>query len=67
MKGEIAAGVFGLIMLTEILFIGLKLLNIIQWSWIWVLSPVWLPVVLFIALVSLCLVGIGIGAIFKKS
>jgi len=25
-----------------ILFIGLKLANIIQWSWLWVLSPFWI-------------------------
>lgn len=64
---ELVAGVLGLLGLTQIVFIGLKILNIIQWSWIWVLSPVWVPVVLFIAGVCLCLVGIGIGAIFKKS
>ena len=64
---ELVAGVLGLLGLTQIVFIGLKILNIIQWSWIWVLSPVWVPVVLFIAIICLCLVGIGIGAIFKKS
>lgn len=26
-----------------LLFIGLKLTNVIDWSWIWVLSPLWLP------------------------
>ena len=46
---ELVAGVLGLLGLTQIAFIGLKILNIIQWSWIWVLSPVWVPVVLFIA------------------
>ena len=25
------------------IFITLKLLNIITWSWLWVLSPLWLP------------------------
>lgn len=34
-----------------ILFIGLKLTGVIQWSWLWVLSPLWLPwvVVLVVA------------------
>jgi hypothetical protein len=32
-------GFFGLL---TILFIGLKLTNIIQWSWWWVLSPIWI-------------------------
>lgn len=26
-----------------VLFIGLKLTNQIAWSWLWVLSPLWLP------------------------
>ena len=26
-----------------ILFIGLKLGGIINWSWWWVLSPIWIP------------------------
>jgi hypothetical protein len=26
-----------------ILFIGLKLAGIIDWSWWWVLSPMWIP------------------------
>lgn len=32
-----------------VLFIGLKLGNVIAWSWWWVLSPLWLPWVLFAA------------------
>jgi len=36
-----------------ILFIGLKLTNVITWSWWWVLSPIWisLSIVLFILLI----------------
>ena len=33
-------GFFGAL---TILFIGLKLGNLIDWSWWWVLSPLWLP------------------------
>jgi hypothetical protein len=38
-----------------ILFIGLKLCNVIQWSWWWVLSPIWisLSLVLFILAIVL--------------
>ena len=28
-----------------ILFIGLKLTKMVTWSWIWVLSPLWIPAV----------------------
>jgi hypothetical protein len=31
-----------------LVFIVLKLLGKITWSWIWVLSPIWIPLVLFI-------------------
>lgn len=30
--------------LLTIVFIVLKLLNIITWSWIWVLAPLWFPI-----------------------
>ena len=33
-----------------IVFIVLKLCNVITWSWLWVLSPFWIPVVLVIVL-----------------
>lgn len=26
-----------------VIFITLKLCNIITWSWLWVLSPLWIP------------------------
>lgn len=35
--------------LLTVLFIGLKLTGTINWSWIWVLSPLWIPLVLFVA------------------
>ena len=28
--------------LLTVLFVGLKLCNVIDWSWIWVLSPLWI-------------------------
>lgn len=33
----------GFLGLLTILFIGLKLANVITWSWLWVLAPMWLP------------------------
>jgi len=35
-----------------IAFIVLKLLGIIKWSWLWVLSPLWMSFVLFILIVG---------------
>lgn len=39
-----------------ILFIALKLTNVINWSWLWVLSPVWISV--SFASVLLSVIGI---------
>jgi hypothetical protein len=30
-----------IVTLLQLLFIGLKLAGIIDWSWLWVLSPLW--------------------------
>lgn len=41
--------------LLAILFIGLKLTGHIDWSWLWVLAPLWVPIpILFI--IILCMV-----------
>lgn len=41
--------------LLTIAFIVLKLCNIIHWSWIWVLSPMWIPITLFLTFVTFLL------------
>lgn len=43
-----AGGGIGFCGLLAIVFIVLKLVGIIKWSWIWVLSPLWIPVTLTI-------------------
>ena len=39
-----SAGGIGFFGLLTILFIGLKLTGYIDWSWWWVLSPIWISV-----------------------
>ena len=34
--------------LLTLLFIGLKLTGYIAWSWLWVLSPLWISVAVFL-------------------
>lgn len=53
MNNEHAVGYGGgfLGMLT-ILFIGLKLTHYIDWSWWWVLAPLWVPFVAVIGIVG---------------
>jgi hypothetical protein len=38
--------------LLAIVFITLKLTGYINWSWIWVLSPIWIPILLVIAIIG---------------
>lgn len=41
----------GFTSLLALLFIGLKLGNVIAWSWFWVLSPIWIPLAIWLAIV----------------
>ena len=43
-----AGGGVGFASLLTIVFIVLKLTNVIQWSWMWVLSPRWISFILFL-------------------
>jgi hypothetical protein len=52
--GVTTAGLLG------VLFIGLKLGHVIDWPWLWVLSPFWIPMALVLAI--LLIAGIVIGA-----
>lgn len=36
-----------------ILFIALKLLNVITWSWWWVLSPLWITIIIGIMIIMI--------------
>lgn len=39
-----------------ILFIALRLLNVISWPWVWVLSPLWISAIVVIAIIVIVLV-----------
>jgi hypothetical protein len=45
-EGSGGVGFTGLLLL---LFIALKLCGVIDWMWLWVLAPLWIPLVLFLA------------------
>lgn len=45
-----SSGGIGFCGLLTVLFIALKLTDIISWSWLWVLAPIWIPVSLLIVL-----------------
>jgi hypothetical protein len=39
-----------------ILFIILKLTNNIDWHWLWVLSPIWLPIAFVVGIILIILI-----------
>ena len=43
MDKQSATGGMGFCSVLTLIFIVLKLLNVITWSWWWVLSPLWIP------------------------
>jgi hypothetical protein len=55
-----SSGGIGFVGLLTILFIGLKLGGIIAWSWLWVLSPMWIGFLLFLAICAV-LVGVAVA------
>ena len=52
--------------LLAILFIGLKLTNNIDWSWVWVLSPLWIPVAIIITIFIGGFLMIGCGSFLES-
>lgn len=49
--------------LLAIAFIVLKLCGVIDWSWIWVLSPIWLPLA---TIIVICLLIFIIALIVNR-
>lgn len=46
-----SGGGIGFVGLLTIVFIVLKLTRVISWSWWWVLSPIWISVLIFLVAV----------------
>lgn len=55
-------GGIGFLGALTILFIALKLTNVIDWSWWWVLSPIWIPVAVVLGIIAI----VAIVALFVK-
>ncbi len=56
-KTVVKSSGIGFVGALTLLFIALKLMNYIAWSWWWVLSPLWLPSAVVIG------IGLAIGTI----
>lgn len=49
------SGGIGLCGLLTVAFIVLKLCNVIAWSWVWVLAPLWIPAAIALVIIVICL------------
>ena len=52
-----SSGGIGFVGLLTIAFIVLKLTNYIDWSWWWVLSPIWIVIVIVIIVFIILFLG----------
>lgn len=62
-SAQTSNGGVGFVGLLTILFIALKLTGVITWSWVWILSPLWISAGL---LVFVLLIGFVLWLIFGK-
>lgn len=60
-----SSGGIGFTGLLAIVFITLKLIGYITWSWWWVLAPIWIAASIFIVVMAIILVVALIGAFAK--
>ena len=56
-KQNTADGGIGFLGLLALLFIGLRLGNVIDWQWIWVLCPLWIPIAISMIAIAIILLG----------
>ena len=51
--------------LLTVLFIGLKLTGNITWSWIWVLSPLWISALIGLTILAIMFIILLLQGFFK--
>lgn len=56
----------GLPALLTALFVGLKLTNHIDWSWWWVVSPIWIPLAILCTIIGFMAVVHVAAEVAKK-
>ncbi|XQA74644.1 hypothetical protein ACM9XA_03645 [Xanthomonas sacchari] len=61
-----SSGGIGFVGLLTIVFIALKLTGYIAWSWWWVLSPVWISVIVSFSFIAAVFGFFAIAAWLKK-
>lgn len=65
MESNTLGGVVPAALGLTILFIILRAVNVIDWAWIWVLSPMWITVSVIIILFFICLICYGMAYVLE--
>lgn len=65
MDNSKAGGGIGFFGCLTLIFIVLKLTRVIAWSWLWVLSPIWIPIVI-VAVITVLIFIFNVIRIIKK-
>jgi hypothetical protein len=60
-----SSGGIGFTGLLTVLFIGLKLTGYINWPWIWVLSPIWISILLALAILAIIFIIALVAGLLK--
>jgi len=60
------SGGIGFVGLLTVLFIGLKLTDYIDWSWWWVLSPIWISAITWTIILIIIFIVLLIKEIIRK-
>ncbi|MFR7893405.1 MAG: hypothetical protein ACLU38_04300 [Dysosmobacter sp.] len=50
---------------SAVAFIVLKLTGVINWSWLWVLAPIWVPTAITLAIIVIVLVVVLVRELTK--
>lgn len=58
--------VFPFLPILALIFITLKLTDYITWSWLWVLSPLWIPIAIAIWLFVVAFIGMILADLLSR-
>lgn len=58
---------FGIVSILTIVFIVLKVTNVINWSWIWVFSPIWIELIIMALMFVIIFLILSIKRVIKNA
>ena len=65
-KAEATSGGIGFCGLLTVALIVLKLTGYIDWSWLWILAPLWMPIAIVIVILIIVFIGWVTLELLKK-